>query len=186
MDDFDIVEMYWDRNEDAIYHTDKKYNRYCSGIAYTILFNAEDTRECVNDTWLKAWETIPPQRPENLAAYLGKITRNLAINLHEKLTALKRGGRQTDVVLDELSEVIGEESDVDRYIDEKVLTELITRFLKQQNETARKVFVRRYWYMSSTKEIARYYGLTESNVKVMLLRTREKLREYLIKEGYDL
>ena len=186
MDDFDIVEMYWDRNEDAIYHTDKKYNRYCSGIAYNILFNAEDTRECVNDTWLKAWETIPPQRPENLAAYLGKITRNLAINLHEKLTALKRGGRQTDVVLDELSEVIGEESDVDRYIDEKVLTEIITRFLKQQNETARKVFVRRYWYMSSTKEIARYYGLTESNVKVMLLRTREKLREYLIKEGYDL
>jgi RNA polymerase sigma-70 factor (ECF subfamily) len=140
----------------------------------------------VNDTWLKAWETIPPQRPENLAAYLGKITRNLAINLHEKLTALKRGGRQTDVVLDELSEVIGEESDVDRYIDEKVLAELITRFLKQQNETARKVFVRRYWYMSSTKEIARYYGLTESNVKVMLLRTREKLREYLVKEGYDL
>ena len=95
MDDFDIVEMYWDRNEDAIYHTDKKYNRYCSRIAYNILFNAEDTKECVNDTWLKAWETIPPQRPENLAAYLGKITRNLAINLHEKLTALKRGGRQT-------------------------------------------------------------------------------------------
>ena len=186
MEDFDIVEMYWDRNEDAIYHTDKKYNRYCSGIACSILFNAEDTKDCVNETWLKAWQTIPPQRPEKLGPYLGRITRNLALNMYEKLTAQKRGGRHLDVFLDELSEVIGEDSNVDRYIDEKVLTDLITKFLRKQNEITRKVFVRRYWYMSSTRDIARAYGLTESNVKVMLMRTREKLREYLIGEGYDL
>ncbi|MBQ6655535.1 MAG: sigma-70 family RNA polymerase sigma factor [Erysipelotrichaceae bacterium] len=186
MEDFDIVKMYWDRDEDAIYHTDRKYNRYCSGIAYSILFNAEDTKECVNETWLKAWQTIPPQRPEKLGPYLGKITRNLALNIYEKLTAQKRGGRHVDVVLDELSEVIGEQSDVEKYIDEKVLTELIAKFLRQQNEIARKVFVRRYWYMSSTREIARSYGLTDSNVKVMLKRTREKLKEYLVGEGYEL
>ena len=105
MDDFDIVEMYWDRNEDAIYHTDKKYNRYCSGIAYNILFNAEDTKECVNDTWLKAWETIPPQRPENLAAYLGKITRNLALSKYHKNAALKRNAKY-DTCIEELEEIL--------------------------------------------------------------------------------
>ncbi len=186
MEDFEIVEMYWERNEDAIYHTDQKYNRYCNSIAYNILFNAEDSKDCVNETWLRAWETIPPQRPNNLAAYLGKITRNLAINLYEKLTAMKRGGKQLDVALDELSEVIGEESNIDRHVSQVVLTDCINRFLRTLDSDTRKLFVRRYWYLDSVRDVAGKFGLSESNVKVTLMRTREKLREFLIKEGYDL
>ena len=186
MEDFEIVELYWDRNEDAIYYTDQKYNRYCNSIAYNILFNAEDSKECVNDTWLRAWESMPPHRPENLATYLGRITRNLALNLYEKLTAMKRGGRQLDVALEELSEVIGEESNVTRYIDQKLLTESINRFLRTVDAESRKVFVRRYWYLDSVKDVARRFGLKEGNVKVMLHRTREKLRSYLLKEGYEI
>ena len=186
MEDFEIVELYWDRNEDAIYYTDQKYNRYCNSIAYNILFNAEDSRECVNDTWLKAWDSMPPNRPENLATYLGKITRNLALNLYEKLTAMKRGGKQLDVPLEELSEVIGEESNVSKYIDQKVLSDCINRFLKTLDKDTRKAFVRRSWYLDSVKDVARMFSLKENNVKVMLFRTREKLREFLIREGYEL
>ncbi|MBR0385913.1 MAG: sigma-70 family RNA polymerase sigma factor [Erysipelotrichaceae bacterium] len=184
MDDFEIVEMYWDRNEQAISATQDKYGRYCFSIAYNILFNNADSEECLNDTWLHTWNSIPPQRPEKLGAYVGKITRNLALNMYERETAQKRGGRQTELALDELSEVIGKPSDVEENVNLELLKDSINRFLRHESPQNRKVFIQRYWYMCSVKEIARDFGLSESNVKMILSRTREKLREVLAKEGY--
>ena len=184
MDDFEIVEMYWDRNEEAIERTREKYGKYCFSIANNILFNHADSEECVSDTWLRTWNSIPPHRPDKLGPYVGKITRNLALNMYARETAEKRGGHQVELALDELAEVIGKPSDVEENVNLELLKEVINRFLHRQSEQARKIFVRRYWYMSSVKEIARDYGLSESNVKMSLLRTREKLREVLAKEGY--
>ena len=185
MEDFEIVELYWDRDENAITQSDLKYGRYCKSIAYNILFSHEDSEECVNDTWVRAWESMPPNRPERLGAYLGKITRNLALNMYDKMKALKRGNNQTDVCLDELSEVLGHASDVQQHLDVTTLTESINRFLRTLDSETRKIFVRRYWYMSSVNEIAWQYKITPSKVKMSLLRTRDKLRTYLIKEGFE-
>ena len=129
MEDFEIVEMYWDRNENAITQTDRKYGKYCRKIAYSILFDREDTEECVNDTWLQTWNSIPPHRPERLSTYLGKICRNISINLFEKLSADKRGGTETDACLDEMAEVVGQSSDVEEQLDLSVLTDVINGFL---------------------------------------------------------
>ncbi len=156
MEDFEIVEMYWDRNENAITETDRKYGKYCRKIAFSIVTNKEDMEECVNDTYLQTWNSLPPQRPEKLSTYLGKICRNISINLYEKLTAEKRGGNETDACLDELGELI------------------------------RTVFVQRYWYMMSVKEIAKENRMSDSNVKMTLSRTREKLKLYLEEEGYSI
>lgn len=186
MEDFEIVEMYWDRNENAITQTDRKYGKYCRKIAYSILFDREDTEECVNDTWLQTWNSIPPHRPERLSTYLGKICRNISINLFEKLSADKRGGTEADACLDEMAEVVGQSSDVEEQLDLSVLTDVINGFLKQCEKQARTVFVQRYWYMLNVKEIAKENGMSESNVKMTLMRTREKLKEYLIEEGYSI
>jgi RNA polymerase sigma-70 factor (ECF subfamily) len=186
MEDFEIVEMYWDRDENAITQTDRKYGKYCRKIAYSILFDREDTEECVNDTWLQTWNSIPPHRPERLSTYLGKICRNIAINLFEKLSADKRGGTEIDACLDEMAEVVGQTSDVEEQLDLSVLTDAINGFLKQCEKQARIVFVQRYWYMLNVKEIAKENGMSESNVKMTLMRTREKLKEYLIEEGYSI
>lgn len=184
MEDFEIVEMYWDRDEQAIARTQEKYGRYCFKIARGILSDDGDVEECVNDTWLQTWNSIPPQRPEKLGAYVGKIVRNLALNLYSRNTAQKRGGSQTELALDELAEVIGHPSDVEENVSLDLLRDSINRFLRHESQQARNVFIRRYWYMSSVKEIARDYEMTESNVKMTLHRTREKLREVLQKEGY--
>ncbi len=186
MEDFEIVEMYWDRDENAIAQTDRKYGKYCRKIAYSILLDREDTEECVNDTWLQIWNSIPPHRPERLSTYLGKICRNIAINLFEKLSADKRGGTETDACLDEMAEVVGQSSDVEEQLDLSVLTDVINGFLKQCEKQARTVFVQRYWYMLNVKEIAKENGMSESNVKMTLMRTRDKLKEYLIEEGYSI
>ncbi|MBQ3376599.1 MAG: sigma-70 family RNA polymerase sigma factor [Erysipelotrichaceae bacterium] len=186
MEDFEIVELYWDRDENAIAQSELKYGKYCGTIARNILFNREDTEECVNDTWIRAWQSIPPNRPENLGAYLGKITRNLALNMYEKMNAQKRGSNQTRLCLDELSEVLGHESDVQQHLDLSVLTDTINRFLGTIDAEARKIFVRRYWYMSSVNEIAWRYHITPGKVKMSLLRTRNYLKDYLRKEGYEI
>ena len=172
MEDFEIVEMYWDRNENAITETDRKYGKYCRKIAFSIVTNKEDMEECVNDTYLQTWNSLPPQRPEKLSTYLGKICRNISINLYEKLTAEKRGGNETDACLDELGELIGSSSEVEEQLDLTVLT--------------RTVFVQRYWYMMSVKEIAKENRMSDSNVKMTLSRTREKLKLYLEEEGYSI
>lgn len=186
MEDFEIVELYWDRNENAITQTDRKYGKYCRKIAFSIVNDREDTEECVNDTYLQTWNSLPPQRPEKLSTYLGKICRNISINLYEKLTADKRGGNETDACLDEISELIGGSSEVEEQLDLTVLTDLINKFLRSCEKQARTVFVQRYWYMMSVKEIARENRMSDSNVKMTLSRTREKLKLYLEEEGYSI
>ena len=184
MEDADIVELYWNRDEEALRQTDVKYGKYCRTVARNILHDKEDTQECVNDAYLQTWNSIPPQRPENLRTYLGRICRNTALNLYEKLHALRRGGNQTAACLDELAEIVGKSSDVQENLDAGYLSDAISRFLRNTDKDVRKIFVRRYWYMSSVKEIARDFGMSESKVKMTLLRTREKLKEYLREEGF--
>lgn len=184
MEDFAIVELYWDRDEQAIEQSDKKYGRYCTSVAYHVLHNREDSAECVNDTWLAAWNSMPVHRPEKLGPYLGKITRNLALNLYEKNTAEKRGGTEVPLVLDELAEVIGQRSDVEEAVELSNLSDALSRFLSRQSADQRKIFVQRYWYCLSVKEIAQQCRQSESKVKMSLMRMREKLRDFLREEGY--
>ncbi len=183
MNDCDIVELFFDRSEQAILETGKKYGRYCHTIAYNILRNKEDAEECVNDTYLKAWNSIPPKRPNRLQTYLGKITRNLALNKLEQSTAQKRGKGQVPLVLDELAECIPDTKSSTDIVEDMYVKELLDCFLDALPTETRIIFIRRYWYMSSVKDIAREYKLTESNVTVTLFRTRKKLKEFLEKEG---
>ena len=183
MEDRQIIALYNERSEAALSETAKKYGRYCRTVAYNILNNEEDSEECVNDTWLKAWEAIPPQCPESLGAFLGKITRNLALNLYKHKNREKRGGGQTLLVLHELAECIPGADSTEEAVDEALLTEVLNGFLAELPVEKRKIFMRRYWYLSSVKEIAEEYGLSESNVKMTLLRLRGKLKTVLEKEG---
>ncbi len=180
MDDQKIIELYWQRSEDAIEKTQKKYGRYCYAIAYRVLYIHEDAEECVNDTYLRAWQAMPPQKPTHLRAFLGKITRNLALNRYEYIRAEKRA---------EIVHTIGEEfwecvpSEETSIEDELVLRELINGFLSSLTQDQRVVFVQRYFYLCPIKEIAKDRGMTENHVKVMLLRLRERFRAYWEKEG---
>ncbi len=183
MDDRQIIALYNERSEAALSETAKKYGRYCRTIAYNILYNEEDSEECVNDTWLKAWESIPPRCPECLAAFLGKITRNLALNLYKHKNREKRGGGQTILVLEELAECVPGTDSTEAAVDGALLTEVLNGFLEELPAEKRKIFMRRYWYLSSVKEIAEEYGLSESKVKMTLLRLRSKLKQTLEKEG---
>lgn len=164
MDDSKIIELYMERSEQAISETSKKYGRYCHYIAYSILHNDEDSEECVNDTYLRAWNSIPPKRPSKLQTFLGKITRNLSLNKWEKLSAEKRGAGQTSLILDELSECIPAEQDAVNTVENMVIRDVLDRFLDELPAETRKIFVRRYFYMSPVKEIADEYGLTDSNL----------------------
>lgn len=186
MEDKKIVALYWDRSEDAISETANKYGRYCHYIAYSILQNDPDSEECVNDTYLRAWNAMPPKRPNSLQTFLGKITRNLSLNRYEMNTREKRGSGQIPLILDELQESVPAVDSVEQIIDDLALCELINRFVGTLSPKARKIFVRRYWYMSSVEEIAAEYGITESNVKVILFRTRNELKALMEKEGISL
>ena len=183
MDDTAIIDLYWGRDETAIAQTDRKYGNYCRTVAFNILNSRPDSEECVNDTWLQAWNAMPPQRPLKLRAFLGKITRNLALSLYEKLHAKKRGGSQTDLALEELAEIVGGAGGPEQEAEARDLSQVLSAFLKTLDEEPRKMFVRRYWYLTPVKEIAAEFGCTESKVKMTLLRTREKLREKLAEEG---
>lgn len=186
MDEKQIIELYWARSENAIAETAGKYGQFCHSIAYNILFDREDSEECVNDTYLHAWNAIPPRRPDRLGAFLGKITRNLALKRYEKKSAMKRGGGQVMLALDELAECIPDPNTVERRVDNKMLAEKLDAFLSQLNAESRRIFLRRYWNLSSVREIAAAYGITESKVKMSLMRTRGKLRSFLEQEGIDL
>lgn len=186
MKDSEIIKLFFERNEDAIQYSEDKYGGYCAKIAYNILFDYEDAKECVNDTWLKSWNSIPPTKPNKLGVYFGKICRNISINLFEKYSADKRGGLNTDIALDELNDVVGKESDVQKHLDETNLKESMNSFLATLDAKNRKIFVRRYYYLSTVQEIADEYSLSLSNVKMSLSRTREKLRQWLIKDGYEI
>jgi len=186
MEDRQIVQMYFDRNEDAISQTAVKYGKYCYTIAYNILHDFEDSEECVNDTYLEAWHTIPPQRPQKLTAFLGKITRNLSINVYRRYTAEKRGSGEMELALDELGDCVASLGSTNDRVDEMALVDILNSFLTSLSSQHRKIFMRRYWYVSSIKEIAYEYGITESKVKMALLRSRNKLKTVLEKEGITL
>ena len=185
MEDDKIVQLYWDRDEAAITATSDKYGAYCLSISRNILGNHEDAQECVNDTYLKAWNTIPPHRPAMLSTFLGKITRNLSFDRYKASRRDKRGGSQTALVLDELGEIIADKR-TDDEIDRKEMIESINSFLSSLPPDKRKLFVCRYWYAFDISGIAKRFGITENNVSVTLNRLRKKLREYLIERGFDL
>ena len=184
MEDQEIVALFWQRNESAIEETSKKYGTYCYGIAYRILKNHEDSEESVNDTYIDAWQSMPPHKPALLSAFLGKITRRIAIDKWRVSRAEKRGCGETSFVLDELEECITSENDVDTEIAKRQLAQTVNAFMKTLSESERKVFVCRYFYMDSLESICRKFGFSEGKVKSMLFRTREKLRVYLQKEGF--
>lgn len=183
MDDKQILELYNERSETAISETAEKYGKYCHYIAYNILYNMQDSEECVNDTYLKAWQSIPPHYPNKLSTYLGKITRNLALNRYKYYNRLKRGEGQTELVLDELLECVPATESTEQAVEEKILVEVLNRFLNDLPEEKMKIFMRRYWYMSPIKEIADDFAMGESKVKMILSRSRSKLKQLLEKEG---
>lgn len=184
MDDRKIVDLYWERSDAAISETQKKYGRYCHYIAYNILYSNEDAEECVNDTYIKAWKSMPPHRPERLSTFLGKITRNTALDRYSQSKAKKRGG-DVALILDEMERCIPDPKSESSMADELALKEAINGFLRSLPGQTRIVFMQRYWYLCPVKEIAANCGMTESNVKVTLLRTRKKMRSYLEKEGIE-
>ena len=186
MDDAKIVQLYWDRNERAITATADKYGNYCASIAKNILGNREDAEECVNDTYLNAWNSMPPHRPSILSTFLGKIVRNLSFNRYKYNAADKRGGGQVTVVLDEIAEFVSDADSVEQEIDRKELVKAIDDFLDRLPADKEKIFVCRYWYFDSISDIARRFRMTENNVSVTLNRLRLKLHNYLLERGFEL
>jgi len=182
VEDRQIVDMYWARSEDAIAETEKKYGRYCHYIAYQILFNDEDVEEVLNDTYLKVWNSIPPNRPRLLKPYVGMICRQLALDLYKTVHAEKRGGRVA-AVFDEMDECVlsVQGDDIE---DTAALSDILERFIRALPERTRRIFIRRYFYMSSVPEIAADFRMKESAVAMLLLRTRNKLKKLLEKEWY--
>lgn len=178
--DEEIVNLYFDRSEEAIAACQVKYGKSCHTVAYNILRSDEDAEECVNDTWLRAWNSIPPERPTRLGAWLSTVTRRLALTRYEKRNAAKRNGGM-EASLEELSECVTAGSLT--IADEVALSEAINGFLASLPTRTRMIFMRKYWYMDSIADIAKALGMGESAVKVTLHRTREKFRKHLAKEG---
>lgn len=181
MEDSAIVDLYFARDEAAIAESAARYQRYLEQISYNILSDRQDAEECVNDTWLRAWGCIPPHRPENLGTFLGKITRNLALDRYKAKTAEKRRPGEYAMSLDELAEVLP-----DTEAEEQHLGEVISAFLREQPEVHRKVFVCRYFYSESITDIGERFGYSEAKIKSMLFRTRKRLKTYLEEEGIGL
>lgn len=186
MDDRSIIQLYWNRDDHAISATSEKYGIYCKSIAKNILGNNEDADECVNDTYLNAWNAMPTHWPEQLAAFLGKITRNLSFNKYKRDRAQKRGGGEILLVLDELAECISDVETVEQTIGRQELIKTINLFLDSLTDTKRGIFVRRYWYADAVSVIAKDYGMLPSTVSKILERTRKKLKAYLLERGYEL
>ncbi len=186
MDDNKIIQLYWDRDADAINITNQKYGRYCTSIAKNILKNNEDTEECVNDTYLKAWNSMPKNWPQRLSVYLGTITRNISFNKYKQKYAGKRGCGEISLVLDELEEVVSGTEWVEKQVEEKELLCAINDFLSSLPDDKRNQFVRRYWYSDPIADISKDYNLSVGSITMSLKRTREKLKEYLLKRGFEL
>ena len=183
MEDRQIIDLYFRRDEDAIVRTREKYGGYCYRIAANILSAHEDAEECVSDTWLRAWNAIPPARPNPMRPFLGRITRNLALSRWRKSRAAKRGGSEAALCFEELSDCLPGGTDPERIVEAKVLEEAVNAFLAALKQNERSVFLARYWYFAPVREIAARTGKTESAVKSSLLRTRRKLYDYLNGEG---
>ena len=184
MEDREIIALYWQRLEQAIEETAKKYGAYCCTIAMGILQSREDAEECLSDTWLGAWNTIPPQRPASLRLFLARITRNAALDRYAYRTAQKRGDGLA-AALEELGECVSG-STLEADFDLQLLGDAISAYLRSAKPLQRQVFLRRYWYGDTLEEIGRRFALGQGAVKSMLHRTRRGLREYLIQEGFSL
>lgn len=186
MEDCAIIDLYWRRSEDAIRETAAKYGPYCRSIARGLLSSPQDQEECVSDTWMKAWNAMPDNRPSRLKLFLGKITRRLACDALRARNAQKRGGGVYEEALEELGECVPSVPGADKIAEDRELEEILSRFLRTLPERDCSVFLRRYWYAEALEEIARRYGMKGSTVKTSLYRSREKLRKYLEKEGIAL
>ena len=188
MKDVQIIELFWQRDETALTEVENKYANYCFAIAWKILMNREDSEECVNDTWLTAWSTIPPKRPSILSSFLGRITRNFAIDILRKKYAAKRPDKHTvhmdDILME--AEILNQQTIhfLEHKETEEELVRLLNEFLETLKEKDRDIFLRRYWHMDSMAELTKRHNLSESAVKVNLFRTRKKLEKIMRKEKY--
>ena len=185
MNDSQIVELFWERKESAIQEAQDRYGVYCAAIASHILNNREDVEECVSDAFLCAWNTIPPQRPELLSAFLGKLTRRYALRKLRENLAQKRGGGSVPEPFEEMENTLSANMDLDQILEAMDLSALIKAFLASLPDVDRRLFVCRYWYFDPVQEIAERFGFSEGKVKMRLKRTRDRLAEYLRREGYS-
>ncbi len=185
MDDKKIVCMFLERDELALKEVSRKYGAYCTTIARNILHNNEDAEECVNDTYMRVWDSIPPNKPAALGAFLGKITKNLALNRVDSLQCEKRGGKDVSVPFEELDEFISGNDSVEGESEFNEMVDEINAFLETLPAKKRMIFVARYWQYEKLSEIAECFGMAQSSVASSLGRTCRKLRDYLIKRGYD-
>ncbi len=185
MKDSEIVNLYWKRNEEAIRQTQQKYGAYLSKVAYNILSDFEDSKECVNDTYLAAWKSMPPHRPDVLSTYLGKITRQLSIDVFRKKKSAKRYASEYAISLDELGDTFSDGTTPENVFDGKMLDAAINRFICALPDDVQRAFVGRYFFLDSLKDIAGYCGMKEGKLKSLLYRTRQQLKSYLVKEGFD-
>jgi len=183
MEDAQIVELYWQRSEQAIAETAARYGPACYRVAFNILADRQDSEECVNDTYIKAWGCMPPHRPSGLGTFLCKITRRLSLNRWRDRSREKRGGGEMPLALDELAECIPDRTATEQTADLHALTRALNAFLAALPSTEREVFLCRYWFLASSRQIGQQFGFTESKVRSMLLRTRGKLKRYLEQEG---
>jgi len=183
LNDDKIIELYWQREDSAIAETDRKYGKYCMKIAFNILMDVSDAEETVNDTYLKLWDSIPPQRPFDLRAFTGRITRNLSINLLRHKNADKRGKGEYAAALHELDSSISDSFDVQREVEMHELSEYIAGFISKLDAESRNIFLGRYWYFASIEELSKCSGFSKAKIKSMLFRTRKKLLENLKEEG---
>lgn len=182
MDDAKIIDLYWARSERAIAETAEKYGSYCHSIAFRILRSDQDSEECINDTWLGAWNTMPPKRPAVLSTFLGRITRNLSLNRWKRNSAEKRGSGELTIALEELHECVSASDKVESVLDDMALADALSRFLLSLSPEAQRFFVQRYWYLCSIQEIAGSCGVSAGKVKMSLFRTRQTLKKFLQKE----
>ena len=183
MDDREIIELFWNRDEEAILEVEEKYGAYCHTIANRLLKDSRDVEECVIDTWNQVWHAIPPRRPGNLRLFLGKIIRNLVLDRLKKENADKRGGGKGTLLLEELAECVPSVTDIQRQTEDRELGRSINRFLLSLPAKDCNIFLARYWYGHSIREISHACMMGEGTVKSHLFRTRQKLKVFLEKEG---
>lgn len=186
MDDRKIIELFLQRSEEAIIQTEQKYGRYCHRIAYNILGNDEDSEECVSDALMRTWNSIPPNEPNSFSSFIGKITRNLALDKLRQQNSEKRGGGEVALALDELTECISDRDELSRREDSAEIISALNGFLDGLNPVERGVFMHRYWMMDSIADIAERYDISVSNTTTMLFRLRAKLKKHFMKEGIPL
>lgn len=183
MNDREIVNLYWQRSEQAIRETEIKYGKYCRIIAFNILENSQDSEECVNDTWFAAWNSMPDKRPERLDPFLGRITRNAALTKITKKNAKKRGGGEFELALEELDACIPSGCSLEQEAEAKELSRAINMFVGTLPEEEQLVFIGRYWFLATERELAEKHGCSRSRINAMLKRTRDKLKNFLLQEG---